>query len=162
MYGIALTALAAVSIPSAQVPERGPSSVTVTGPVRVIEADTLEVSIRGARVGVRIPGIKVPRGNTECGRQAAAALRQMLSSGAFLDQEVRLPPVDVKTGWLRVYRVTTPGGNSVAAELARAGFANADATASDAVDFPEIAAGESDAQGARRGCVGSGASGQAR
>lgn len=153
---IMLTTVAAVSVPSAQVPDPGPGSVTVTGPVRVIEADTLEVSIRGARVGVRIAGIRVPRGNTECGRQASAALRKMLSSGAFLDREVRLPPIDVNTGWLRVYRVTTPAGRPVAAELARAGLAIADAAAADAVDFPEIAAGQADAKSALRGCVWSG------
>jgi endonuclease YncB( thermonuclease family) len=154
VLGIVLMALAGVGIPSAQAPGRGQGTVTITGPVRVIEADTLEVYIRGARVGVRIPGIKVPRGNTPCGREASAFVRQLLSSGAFLDEELRLPVLDSR--YLRLYRVTTPAGRPVAAELAHAGFAVADPGTADAADYPEIAAGHADAQGARRGCVWSG------
>jgi endonuclease YncB( thermonuclease family) len=160
VLGIVLTTLAAVGIPSAQAPDRGPATVTINGPVRVIEADTLEVSIRGTRVGVRIAGIRVPRGNTPCGREASAVVRQLLSSGAWLDEEPRLAPV--ARGWLRLYRVTTPTGRSVAAELAHAGLAAAEPSEADAANYPEILAGEADARNGRRGCVGSGGSGPGR
>jgi len=160
VLGVVLTTLAFVGIPSAQAPPRGSGTVTITGPVRVIEADTLEVYIRGAQVGVRIPGIKVPRGNTPCGRAASAFVRELLSSGAFLDEELRLPVLDNR--FLRLYRVTTPTGRPVAAELARAGLAAADPGTGDAVDFPDIAASQADAQNARRGCVWSGDSGPGR
>ena len=139
----------AVSV-AAQAPPDPPRQFTVSQ-VRVIEADTLEVSVRGARVGVRIPGIRVPRGNTECGRRASALVQEILSSGAWLGEETRLPLLD--KGWLRRYRVTTADGRSVAAELARAGLAVANSREADAVDFPEIAANEADAQNTARGCV---------
>ena len=137
---------------AAQAPPRGPGPFIITGPVRVIEADTLEVYIRGARVGVRIAGINVPQGNTPCGREASAALQEMLSSGAVLDEERRLPLLDEKQH-LRLFRVTTPSGLPVAAELARAGFAAANPGHSDAVDFVEIVGNQKDAQSTKRGCL---------
>jgi endonuclease YncB( thermonuclease family) len=149
--GIGLTALAAATISSAQIPTRNAAPLTVSGPVRVIEGDTLEVSVRGVRVGVRIAGIRVPPGNTECGRQASAAVRQLLSSGARLDEEHRLPLVSNRL--LRVFRVTTADGRPVAAELTLAGLAVAEPADGEASDYPAILAGQADAQNAARGCA---------
>jgi len=150
--GIVSLALSSLGPLAAQAPPRGPGPITITGPVRVIEADTLEVYIRGARVGVRIAGIRVPQGNTPCGRAASAALREMLSSGAVLDEERRLPLLDEKQH-LRLFRVTTPSGRPVAAELALAGLAAVNPGHADAVDFPEIIGNQQDAQSTKRGCL---------
>ena len=160
VLGIVVTTLAAVVLPTAQAPDRIHGQLTVRGPVRVIEGDTLEVSINGMRVGVRIPGITVPRGNTPCGRQASAAMRELLSSGAILDDEIRLSPRDNRG--LSLLRVTTPGGRPVAAELVAAGLAIADPSNGNAADFDDIVAAESNAQTAQRGCVWSDDSGVAR
>jgi endonuclease YncB( thermonuclease family) len=160
VLGVVLTTLVAVGIPSAQAPDRLHGPLTVRGPVRVIEGDTLEVSINGMRVGVRIPGITVPRGNTPCGRQASAAMRELLSSGALLDDEIRLSPRDNRG--LSQLRVTNAAGRAVAAELAAAGLAIADSANENAADFPEILAAQSNAQNARRGCVWADDSGAAR
>ena len=160
VLGIVVTTLAAVVLPTAQAPDRIHGQLTVQGPVRVIEGDTLEVSINGMRVGVRIPGIKVPRGNTPCGREASAAMRELLSSGAILGDEIRLSPRDNRG--LSLFRVTTPDGRPVAAELVAAGLAIADPANENAADFPEILAAQSNAQNAQRGCVYADDSGVAR
>ena len=160
VLGIVVTTLAAVVLPTAQAPDRIHGQLTVRGPVRVIEGDTLEVSLNGTRVGVRIPGIKVPRGNTPCGRQASAAMRELLSSGAILDDENQLSPRDNRG--LSLFRVTTAGGRPVAAELVAAGLAIADSSNGNPTDADEIAAAQSNAQNERRGCVWSDDSGVSR
>ena len=56
---------------SAQAPSRGAGPLNVSGPVRVIDGDTLEVYIDGRQTAIGVIGIKAPRGNTACGRKAA-------------------------------------------------------------------------------------------
>jgi endonuclease YncB( thermonuclease family) len=87
-------------------------------------------------------------------------MRELLSSGAILDDEIRLSPRDNRG--LSLFRVTTLAGRPVAAELAAAGLAIADSSNADAADFSEILAAQSNAQNAGRGCVWSDDSGVAR
>ena len=149
--GIVSIALwSAVSV-TAQAPERGHGSLTVRGPVRVIEGDTLELNVDGRRFGVKIIGIKAPEGNTACGRESIAATAQLVAEGIFLDEDLALPSFDARL--LRLYQVRTSAGVPLAAELARAGLARAEPSHKGARDLPDVAAAEADARAARRGCV---------
>jgi endonuclease YncB( thermonuclease family) len=135
----------------AQAPPRGSGPRTVTTPVRVIEADTLEVFIDGKRVGVAIAGIAGPPGNTPCGRQAAAAVQALVAEGLELEEDLGLPAFDRRL--LRVYRVFDRRGLSIAEELARRGFAIPDERAAAALDRPAIVAAAAEASGRAAGCV---------
>lgn len=148
IVSIALWSAGAVA---AQAPERGHGSITVQGPVRVIEGDTLELNIDGRRFGVKIIGIKAPEGNTACGREAIAATEQLVAEGIFLDEDLALPSFDGRL--LRLYQLRTAAGVPLAAELARAGLARTEPSHKGARDLPDVAAAEADARAARRGCV---------
>ncbi len=131
-------------------PGKGP--VTVTGPIRVIEADTLEVSIDGRRVGIGLVGIKAPAGNTACGRQAIAALYALLEEGVELRDDGRAAPYDRRTR--RKVKVALPRSRgSLAVALARAGVVRADPEDIDGEEYADILDAEVDARTNRRGCV---------
>jgi endonuclease YncB( thermonuclease family) len=144
--------LSAQQPPSA--PPDPPAQFTVTR-VRVIEADTLEVWVDGIRLAVGIVGIKAPPGNTPCGKQAIAAVYQMLEGTTFFDADAGRPRLDKR--YRRLYRVTTASGRSLAAELASEGLANPDQTDASAQEVAEIAAASNGARSAQRGCIGAGA-----
>ena len=144
--------LAAQRIPP---PPDPPDQFTVSR-IRVIEADTLEVYVDGQRLGIGVVGIKAPPGNTPCGKQAIAAVYQLLEGTTFFDVDIKGPKLDKR--YRRLYRVTTSGGQSLAAELARAGLATPEqADEANQADITDIVAASNDARGAQRGCVGAGA-----
>jgi len=138
--------------PHAQAPERGTGPKSVSGFVRVIEADTLEVYLDGARVGVVIAGITGPPGNTACGRSAIAATRALVAGGVELQEDLALPTFDKRL--LRIYRVVNAAGQLVSEELTRAGFAVPANQMANGLDrqLVEGAAAEAAANG--RGCIG--------
>ena len=70
-----------LSSTNAQAPPRGSGWMPVTGSVRVIDADTLEVDVDGRRVGVAVAGIIAPQGNTACGREAIEATQMLVANG---------------------------------------------------------------------------------
>ncbi len=63
------------------------STINFRGFVRVIDGDTIEINLKGRRVGIGILGIDAPQGNTPCGRQATNALRQLFAGGLTLDDD---------------------------------------------------------------------------
>jgi hypothetical protein len=135
-----------------QAPPAGSGPFVITDSIRVIEADTLEVLIEGRRVGVGLVGVKGPAGNTACGRQAIAALYQLLAAGIELHDDARMPTFDSRHR--RMFRVAIrPTRASAAVTLARAGLVRADPAALEAAEHAEIAAAEMDARANRRGCL---------
>ena len=141
---------AAATLAQAHAP--GSGTIRVTGPVRVIEADTLEVSVDGRRVGVGIVGIIAPPGNTDCGKQAIQFAYSLLDSGLELEEDQAVPAFDEAKR--RMYRVRRlPSRESVAVAIAAAGFANADPKAQNAIDQAEVVAAAANARANRRGCI---------
>jgi endonuclease YncB( thermonuclease family) len=155
VIGVLLAVIIVGERASAQAPARGSGQRQVPGPIRVIEADTLEVWVDGSRVGVKVIGIKAPPGNTACGREAIKVVSQLLADGIWLDEDLNLPSIEDRRK-LRKYRVTTADGRSLAQELAREGFSNVEPEDDAAREFVDIQASENDAKGAQRGCVWSG------
>jgi endonuclease YncB( thermonuclease family) len=145
-----LVLCAAGSLAAQQAPPDPPSQFTASR-VRVIEADTLEVWVDGIRLAVGVAGINAPSGNTPCGKQAIAAVREMLAGTAWFDVDAGTPRLDKR--YRRLYRVTTANGQSLATELAREGLAMPEQADARARDYPDIVAARTDAQGAQRGCL---------
>ncbi len=136
----------------AQAPAPGSGSVSIGGPVRVIEGDTLEVNIQGRRVGVGIVGIVAPAGNTDCGRDAISFVYDIVSEGVELEEDPGVPAFDAANR--RMYRVVgLRDKTSIALALATAGLARADPRAQMALEHAEIAAAEAAARQNRRGCI---------
>jgi endonuclease YncB( thermonuclease family) len=123
----------------------------VNGPIRVIEADTLEVWIDGTRVGVGVIGITAPPGNTACGKEAIRTAADLTSGGILLEEALGLPAFDRRSR--RMYRVITSNGRELGIELALAGLAAADPSAKAAQEFSSIHAAEQDARIGGRGCL---------
>jgi endonuclease YncB( thermonuclease family) len=138
--------------PHAQAPERGTGPLSVRGFVRVIEGDTLEVRINGARVGIAIAGITTPAGNTPCGRAAINATQELVAGGVDLEEDLALPTFDNRL--LRIYRVVDASGRLVSEELARAGFAVPSPQMRNALDRPLVEGAAAEAAAGARGCVG--------
>jgi endonuclease YncB( thermonuclease family) len=158
--GIMSIALWSAGAVAAQAPPSTPNQLSVSGRVRVIEADTLEVSVDGNRLAVGVVGIKAPPANTACGREAIGATTKMVADGILLDADPRLPSFDSRAR--RRYRVTTSNGRSVAVELALAGLATADRSDANALDYSAIVAAQEEAKSVRRGCLWSGDTAPAR
>jgi endonuclease YncB( thermonuclease family) len=119
----------------AQAPPRGSGTHEITGPVRVIDGDTLEVYINGRQAGIGIVGIKAPRGNTPCGRRAAEFMHRLVNLFDGRDARIRLRfeedderVFDARKR--RMYHLKLPGDISVATELVLAGLADPDGTGS--------------------------------
>lgn len=123
----------------------------VTGPVRVIEADTLEIQVDGRRLGVAVAGIVAPPGNTACGRAAIAATYALVADGVELQEDLGLPTLNKRL--LRVYRVSLSAGRSLAEELVRGGYAWPDPDAGAALERLSILGAATEARVQRRGCV---------
>jgi endonuclease YncB( thermonuclease family) len=130
-------------------PPPGSGPVVVSGFVRVIEGDTVEIRIRGRQVGVGFLGIQAPMGNTPCGRLASARLASLVATGLRLEEDEDLALAFDERG-RRMYHAVVPSGRSVEAELVRAGFARSDGRGRDRA---LLAALEAEARAARRGCL---------
>ena len=154
LVSAALALLAAP--PSAQAPSRGSGWMPVTGPVRVIDAATLEIEVDGRRLGVAVAGIIAPPGNTPCGREAAAAAQELVAGGIELQEDLGLPSINKRL--LRVYRVSLPSGGSLAEELVRSGYAWPDPDARAALERLSILGAATEARVRRTGCVWQGTS----
>jgi len=146
-----MLAVAGSASPHAQAPARGTGPQSVNGFVRVIEADTLEVTINGTRVGVLIAGITAPPGNTPCGRAAIKATQALVAGGVELQEDLALPAFDRRL--LRIYRVVNPSGRLVSEELARSGFAVPASEMAKGLDRQLIEGAAAEAAANRRGCA---------
>jgi hypothetical protein len=135
----------------AQGPPRGTGWMPVTGPVRVIEANTLEIQVDGRRVGVAVAGILAPPGNTACGLEAIAAAEELVADGIELQEDLGLPTINKRL--LRVYRVSLASGRSLAEELALGGYAKPDPDAKTALEHLSILGAADAARVSGRGCV---------
>jgi glucose/arabinose dehydrogenase len=120
--------------------------VRVSGPIRVIDGDTLETAVDGKRTGVGVIGINAPPGNTDCGRAAAAALQALVQNGIRLEVD---PDLTLDDRGRRLYYVLTGDGRSVALELATAGLV---APLDQGRERDALATATSDARGAGQGC----------
>jgi endonuclease YncB( thermonuclease family) len=131
-------------------PPPGSGPVDVTGFIRVIEADTVEIRIEGRQVGVGFVGIEAPMGNTACGRRAIDRLVNLLARGLRLEEDEDLSlTFDVRRR--RMYHaVSKADGSSLAAQLVRAGFARSSGRGR---ERPVLEALENEARAARRGCL---------
>ena len=131
----------------AQAPPPGSGSFDLEGFVRVIDGDTLEAYINGRQSGIGIIGIRVPMGNTPCGKAASNLLESAISRGLRLEEDLNIP-YDARKR--RMYYVKLPNGRSAAVEMAFAGFA---LPTGQGIEAEEIAAAAADAAANHRGCV---------
>jgi endonuclease YncB( thermonuclease family) len=131
-------------------PPAGSGPVDVTGFIRVIEADTVEVRIEGRRVGVGFVGIEAPMGNTACGRRAIDRLVSLLARGLRLEEDEDPDLTFDQRGRRMYHAVSRADGSSLAAELVRTGFARSSGRGRHRA---ALAALENEARVARRGCV---------
>ncbi len=115
--------------------------------MRVIDGDTLEAYINGRQSGIGIIGIRVPMGNTPCGKAASNQLESAVSRGLRLEEDLNIP-YDARKR--RMYYVKLPGGLSAAIEMARAGFA---LPTGQGIEAAAIAAAAAEAAASHRGCV---------
>ena len=129
-------------------PPAGSGPISVTGPVRVIDGDTLEVDINGSRVGVDLIGVDTPQGNTRCGKLATAQLQAMVADGVRLEEE---PNLTFDQRGLRLYKAVEPSNrSSVAKKLVRAGVAKVDKKGKESA---ELAKAQGQAKATKRGCL---------
>src|SRR3954470_12077108 len=101
-------------------PKNGPFQPT--GFVRVVDGDSLEMLIDDRRVAVGVLGIDAAPFGTPCGEAARAELQTMVGKGVILEDD---PHTILDTRKRRMYKVSAPGGQSVAAALVSAGLAKA-------------------------------------
>jgi glucose/arabinose dehydrogenase/endonuclease YncB( thermonuclease family) len=125
--------------------------------IRVIDGDTVEVWLDGKQVGVGLIGIDAPQGNTPCGKEATALLRQ-LARGKWHLEEDPDPALAFDDRMRRMYHATTADGRSVAEELVGAGVARADGKGKDAQHRQDD---EARARAAGKGCLWRGGAGGA-
>jgi endonuclease YncB( thermonuclease family) len=131
-------------------PPPGSGPVDVTGFIRVIEADTVEIRIEGRQVGVGFVGIEAPMGNTACGRRAIDRLVTLLARGLLLEEDDDLDLTFDARGRRMYHAVSKADGSSLGAELVRTGFARSTGRGR---ERGALAALENEARAARRGCV---------
>ncbi len=125
----------------------GPGPVDVRGFVRVVDGDTLDVTIRGHRVAVGLLGVRAPLYNSACGAQATVALMALARGGIHFDDD---PTVTFDSRLRRMYRAVALDGRDVAEELARSGVAVGDGHGQRATN---VFTAENEARGANRGCA---------
>jgi glucose/arabinose dehydrogenase len=128
-------------------PPPGSGDVDVKGYVRVIDGDTIEVAIGGSRMGVGLIGIEAPPVNTDCGRAASDVLRELSVAGLHLKEE---PDLYLDERGRRLYRAITPGGRSVALELAARGLVRVGTVGQ---EHDALVAAAAEAEAAGRGCI---------
>lgn len=117
--------------------------------VRVIDGDSLDVTVDGARVPVRIAGIDAPEGNTPCGRSATAALEALVADGITLVDDPD-PALTFDDRLRRQFHVTDRSGRSVGEGLVRAGVARATGQGH---SMAALATAQNEAAAAKRGCL---------
>lgn len=123
------------------------SGIQLEGYIRAIQGDTLDAGNARGRIGIGIIGVKVPGGNTPCGKQATAFTQDFVSDGVQLTEE---PGLTLDARKRRMYHVTAPDGRSLAEELVASGFARADGQGANRDRLAEL---EAAAREARRGCL---------
>src|SRR5262245_55092189 len=79
------------------------------GHVRAVKGDTLDARLDDRRVGIEIIGIKAPRGNTPCGKEATAFLQALVDDGAVVDSEAGI----AHKKYVLMYDVRTRDGRSI-------------------------------------------------
>ncbi len=148
---IPLVALAGLSVLAAaafcQAPPPGSGDQTITGFVRVIDGDTLDVWIGGHETAVGLIGFDAPSANTPCGKQAANALRALVRSGLRLEEDLSLTFDERKR---RMYYPITPAGLDIALEMVSTGFARAVPQGRAAA---ALASAEAEARRLAKGCL---------
>jgi endonuclease YncB( thermonuclease family) len=137
--------IASVSALRAQAPLRGSGTLEITGPVRIIDGDTLEVYLNGRQTAIGILGIKARRANTSCGQRAARFTQSLLNPVNKSDAPVTLRfEEDLEHTFdarkRRMYYLKLPGGVSAAVALVRAGLADPDGTGEERLDLSLAAA----------------------
>ncbi len=125
----------------------GPGPVDVRGFVRVVDGDTLDVTIRGHRVAVGLLGVHAPLYNTQCGAQATAALMTLTRGGIHFDDD---PTVTFDSRLRRMYHGVALDGTDIAEQLARSGVAVGDGRGQRAAN---VFLAENEARSGNRGCA---------
>ena len=95
-----------VSPSAAQTGSLAPDREQLVGYIRVIQGDTLDARMGDRRVGIEIIGIKAPRGNTPCGREATAFLQELVDGGALVEADAGV----VHKKYVGMYDVRTRDG----------------------------------------------------
>ncbi|HEY8598318.1 MAG TPA: PQQ-dependent sugar dehydrogenase, partial [Thermomicrobiales bacterium] len=130
-------------------PPPGSGDVEIDDFVRVIDGNTVEVTIGGGKVGVGLLGIDAPLYNTDCGREAIDLLNALVADGMRLVEDPE-KSLAVNDRTLRMYHGFTKDGRSIAKELIRAGRGRANGQGRDARTLGQD---EGDARGNGRGCL---------
>jgi micrococcal nuclease len=136
--------------------DAGPATATV---VRVIDGDTLDLSLSGQRVRVRLIGIDTPETKDEnrpvqCyGAEASNFVEQLLPKGTAVRVERDVEPRD-KYDRLLVYLYRSADELFVNAELVRDGYATTLTIAPNTVRAPEFEVLKAQAQREHRGLWG--------
>lgn len=134
------------SVEAAPSPENGPY-IELKYP-RVIDGNSLDGYIDGKRVAVGLRGAEAPSLSAPCGKEAAARNRELAGTKVLLQDPPGGPESD-QFG-RRLYYVYTAEGRSVDEALARAGVARSRANSHYRTFMESV---ESEARGARRGCL---------
>lgn len=133
--------------PAGGAPPAGSGSLRLDGYVRAVQADTLDARLPGGRFAIAVIGIRAPRGDMSCEREATAFVQKLVVDGAVLDEE---PGLIFDSRSRRLYHVMTLDGRSVAEELVRAGYARANGLG---VNHDRLTELETEAHDAQRGCL---------
>lgn len=104
--------------PASCIPERAPQQATV---VRVIDGDTIDVVLDGARRRVRYIGVNTPEREQPLYSEATDANVRLLSAGAVLLYR----DMSETDRYGRLLRYVVAGGRFVNLELVKAGYAQA-------------------------------------
>ncbi|MGH9630263.1 MAG: NPCBM/NEW2 domain-containing protein [Bryobacteraceae bacterium] len=134
-------------VPPGGAPPPGTGDLQITGFVRLVDANSLEIEINGNRVAVGLIGITVPQANTSCGKLALNFKRPLVLTGIRLEED---PLISFDDRHRRMYYGFTRARQSLAAALVRAGFARPDGRGK---ERNELVNGENDARQKRRGCL---------
>jgi endonuclease YncB( thermonuclease family) len=145
-----LATLTSIVAPAfAQAPPRGSGDLPISGFVRVIDGDTLEIYVGGRQTAVGIIGIKAPRGNSSCGKSSAQFLRALLMPQPVLRLVEDLDyTFDARKR--RLYYLRLPGNASAAVAMARAGFVT---PVREGVEADDVAAAAAEAAATGKGCA---------
>jgi endonuclease YncB( thermonuclease family) len=139
-------AVAAQSVPPGIAPDQaGPVEAIVN---RVIDGSSLDAQIGGVRTAVGYLGAETPQLNQPCGTEALARNRELAAQRVLLqaDDAYAFDPIG-----RRLYYATTPDGVSIDETLIREGLARA--VRLEAVRGAELAAAQTAAEQAGRGCL---------
>jgi micrococcal nuclease len=121
----------------------------VEAPVaRAIDGDSLDARVLGNRTAVGYLGAETPSASQPCGQQALARNRELAASLVLLVQD---STYDVDERGRRLFYAFTADGQSIEEILIREGLARA--VRLDARRGPELAARQSEAESAGRGCL---------